>query len=85
MYILSFFQPYKLMKMYKAFSKYLKTRTKNFKMEKKNKWILPNGSNKKRSINFHVSYYNQNGTHTIATQKSKNLELYILSKYKYKY
>jgi len=30
-----FFQPYKLIKMYKAFSKWLKTKTKIFKMAKK--------------------------------------------------
>lgn len=43
------------------------------------KWL------KQKSLNFHVSYYSQNGTHTIGTQKYKNLELYIISKYKYKY
>ena len=62
-----------------------KNKNKNISKWKKKKWILPNGLNKKRSLNFHVSYYNQNGTHTIATQESKNLELYILSNYKYKY
>ena len=54
------FPPYKLIKMYKSFSKWLKTKMIS------SKWL------KQKGLNFHVSYQNKRKTDNIGTQYSKN-------------